>query len=115
MDNIIMENVTLDGLEHWLKHQYEHLGWVALTLESGHPEKAYAFANSLDRLEKAIGERRSIETHCKQTLRDFEVLQYKLDKLKILAEKLGITKELKSKICEQAGGSKGKKTIQIKK
>lgn len=114
--SLIKEYVTLDGLQNWLKHEYEHLGWMALMLANGYPEKAFAYSMSLERLENAIRERMSMETKCAHTKRDLEVLLYKLDKLKLFSEKLGITKALKEKVCaetmvqeavqEQKGGAK---------
>lgn len=91
--------VTLDGLHHWLKHEYEHLGWMALCLEKGEPARAYAFALSLDKLEKAIEERKGLDKMHPHIERDLEVLSYKLVKLKSFALKLGISSKLLSKVC----------------
>ena len=68
-----MENVTLDGLQCWLKYEYEHLGWSALCLAKGHFETAYAYYMSLNRLKNAIEQRRNIHTECKHTIRDLEI------------------------------------------
>ena len=111
MNQNITINVTLDGLHQWLKHEYEHLGWMALSLESGHSERAYAFAVSIGRLKKAIEERQAIQTTCNHTIKDLEVLTFKVNNLIKFAEKLGITKNLKDSICaQQEGGAKSKKT-----
>lgn len=108
-----MESVTFTGLQKWLKHEYEHLGWVALNLSKGYPEKAYAYAISLKRLQNAIIERQEIDTHCQQTIRDLEVLSYKLSQLIKFANILGINTELKTKICNQSGGGFLDNIIQI--
>lgn len=103
---INLENVTLDGLQHWLKHEYQHLGWMALALSMNHPEKPYAYYMSLNRLEKAIKERICIDNSNAQVARDFVVLSENLTRLKDFAKKLGITEELKPIICaKQDGGS----------
>ena len=108
-----MESVTLEGLQKWLKHEYEHLGWVALNLSKGYPEKAYAYVISLKRLQNAIIERQEIDTRCQQTIRDLEVLSYKLSQLIKFANILGINIELKTKICNQNGGGFLDNIIQI--
>ena len=112
MSAVVQEEVTLEGLEHWLKHQYEHLGWMALSVANSHPEKAYAYAMSLDRLDKAIDGRMTIVSN-EQQHQDFAVMKSKLQKLKEFSTKLGISTGLKSTVCAesaavQAGGAKKK-------
>ena len=48
----ITENITLKGLECWIKREYEHLGCVALCLIEGQTEHAYSYAKTLERLER---------------------------------------------------------------
>lgn len=124
---------TLDGLHHWLKHEYEHLGWMALSIQKGMPSKAYAYTQSLEKLGKAIQERKTLDSSNPHVARDLEVLEYKLKNLVQFAKKLGIDSELKSLICptefkkiegataptlpeergeeEQVGGRKTRKTV----
>lgn len=91
---------TLDGLHHWLKHEYEHLGWMALSIKKGIPARAYAFTQSLEKLGKAIQERKALDSSNPHVTRDLEVLDYKLKNLVEFSKKLGIDAEvLKIQVC----------------
>ena len=101
--------VTLEGLHHWLKHEYEHLGWMALCLSKGESAKAYAYALSLDKLKIAINERKGMGPSSPHIERDLDVLSYKLANLEVFAEKLGISKNLLASVCKaesMTGGAK---------
>jgi hypothetical protein len=91
---------TLDGLHNWLKHEYEHLGWMALSIKKGIPSRAYAFTQSLEKLGKAIQERKALDSSNAHVARDLEVLDYKLKNLVEFSKKLGIDAEvLKTQVC----------------
>ena len=94
-----MESVTLKGLECWLKHKYEHLGWTALAVEKGYVDKGYSYYKSLVRLKEAIQQRQIIQSDCMHTKRDLEVLLFKLHILIKIANLLGINEGLFNRFC----------------
>lgn len=90
----IGKRATLHGLEEWVKHQYTHLGWMALAAkytfmsesdsnEYSHVDKVYSFLKTNERLCKEIKTR--IESFKDtsgnvlkvQELNDLEILEHK--------------------------------------
>jgi hypothetical protein len=47
-------HATFDGLEHWTKHCFEHLGWMLLAERDGRDEKLYAYLCGIYHLKCAI-------------------------------------------------------------
>lgn len=74
------------------------VGWLYVWKKE-EPARAYTFALSLDKLEKAIEERKGLNKIHPHIERDLEVLSYKLVKLKSFPLKLWINSKLLSKVC----------------
>lgn len=93
-------NSTQGGLEYSVKHQYTHLGWITLANDEKHYDKVYAYINSNKRLLDTINEKIK-KVKSEDSRRDLYILKEKLEKLKIITDKLFDTKSfLKSKLCE---------------
>ena len=91
---------TFDGLQNWLKHEYEHLGWNTLSVVKGNSAKALAYLESLEKLGTAIQERKTLESSNLVVMRDLSVLEWKLTQLKEMTTKLGLNKStLKDTVC----------------
>jgi hypothetical protein len=45
---------TFMGLQHWLVHMYERLGWMVLAHSRGYDDKVSSYKKSVGRLEKEI-------------------------------------------------------------
>ena len=109
--SIIVPRATLNGLEEWMKHEYEHLGWMALANSRGENQKPIAYLQSLDRLLEQINYRKTItEKNEKHILEDLKVLENKVNLLKKFAKNLGITMETQ----QQGGKKKASKKVSKK-
>jgi len=49
-----VHEVTYDGLNHWYKHLFEHLGWMLLAQKYGYKDKISTYKSSIMRLKKAL-------------------------------------------------------------
>ena len=110
---------TFYGIKDWLAHEYRHLGWMVLALSQNHPEKPYAYAKSLERMMSEIDNKIKLIPK-DDTIKhaDFKQMKNNLQVLIEAATKLGITTDLKTKVCTSAiavsqtiegGKRKGKK------
>jgi len=111
-EQINSNSATFSDIEKWLKHEYEHLGWMALALSHKHYEKPYAFAMSLQRMMTDIDAKLlvpEIKTNF-MMIADLTKMKHKLQVLIESANSLGINTALKDKICSTqtiiAGGKK---------
>ncbi len=107
---------TFYGIKDWLAHEFRHLGWMVLALSQNHPEKPYAYAKSLERMMSEINNKISlIPKEDTIKLADFNQMKSNLQVLINAATQLGITTNLKERICPQmaqtldGGKRKGKK------
>jgi hypothetical protein len=55
-----MYHTTLNGLEMWCRHMFEHLGWMILAKRDKRTYKVVAYKKSLGHLRKAVEERLAI-------------------------------------------------------
>jgi hypothetical protein len=74
--------VTLHGLNHWYKHEFEQLGWMILAKNRGMTEKIINYKYSLQSLKKAI-EHKLTHIHEKDRKDDLNIM---LHNIKILCE-----------------------------
>ena len=75
------------------------VGWLSV-LKKVFPTRAQAFTQSLEKLGKAIQERKALDSSNPHIARDLEVLDYKLKNLVEFSKKLGIDAEvLKTQVC----------------
>jgi hypothetical protein len=72
---------TVQGVHHWYKHLFEHLGWMILAKERGYHDKLFAYKNSIKRLIEAI-DYRLPNLGDKDTKKDFEIMKADLLVLK---------------------------------
>lgn len=68
-----MVHKTFDGIQHWYKHEYMHLGWMVLAKAQGHTEKVEQYKHSLYRLLNDISETLNVYED-PDKLRDLQVL-----------------------------------------
>jgi hypothetical protein len=103
---------TFYGIKDWLAHEFRHLGWMVLALSQNHPEKPYAYAKSLERMMSEIDNKiRLIPADDTIKLADFNQMKNNLQVLIEAAKTLGITTDLKIKVCKSAiAGGKKKRT-----
>ncbi len=107
---------TFYGIKDWLAHEFRHLGWMVLALSQNHPEKPYAYAKSLERMMSEIDNKIGL-IPADDTIKhaDFKQMKNNLQVLIEAAKTLGITTNLKERICTQmaqtldGGKRKGKK------
>ena len=103
---------TFYGVKDWLAHEFRHLGWMVLALSQNHPEKPYAYAKSLERMMREIDNKIKL-IPANDTIKhaDFKQMRKNLEVLIEAAKKLGITTDLKIKVCKSAiAGGKKKRT-----
>lgn len=72
---------TVDGVNHWYKHLFEHLGWMILAKERGYHDKLFAYKNSIKRLIEAIDDRMP-QLSDKDYKKDFQIMKADLLVLK---------------------------------
>lgn len=77
---------TVQGVYHWYKHLFEHLGWMILAKERSYHDKLFAYKNSIQRLIEGIDYRMS-SLGDKDTKKDFEIMRADLLILKKHVEK----------------------------
>ena len=93
-------HVTLHGLERWLCHMYEHLGWMTMAYEHKSYDKVISFINGCQKLKASIQDRHSSMAPSEQK-KDVEVLLYKANHLIGVCNKLFDKEELAKKMCEK--------------
>jgi hypothetical protein len=71
---------TFHGLEKWVCHAYEDLGWMVLAKEHGHHERVHEYVSSLKRLRESILHKLT-HIHEKDRKDDLHVLLHKVDVL----------------------------------
>ena len=94
------DDATLNGIQVWMKHQFEHLGWMILARNHGMNEKVVAFLKSNDRLKLTIEKRiESLDTIDKEIKKDLEIVHRKVVQLIDVTNQLFNRDQLKTNIC----------------
>jgi hypothetical protein len=70
--------VTLCGLNHWYKEEFEKLGWMVLAKQRGMTEKIMNYLHSLERLKKAI-EHKLTHIHEKDNKDDLQIMLHNVE------------------------------------
>ena len=52
--NLNKYEATMNGIKHWYKHLFEHLGWMIIAKAKGHGYKVTAYKKSVSELLKTI-------------------------------------------------------------
>lgn len=76
---------TFDGLHHWFKHVFEHLGWMILAKERGMNDKTMVYKNSIKRLKESI-EYKIKQIHDKDKKEDLKIMWHNVNTLMKHAE-----------------------------
>lgn len=82
---------TNHGLEKWVTHQYEHLGWMTLAQKHGNHDKLLAFICANERLIDEIKEKMT-QVSEKDRRDDLETLLWKAEHLNSVSKKMFPTK-----------------------
>ena len=93
---------TFNGLENWLRHEFEHLGWMVLANEYGMNGKIEQYKKSINTLIRAINHKLQV-VNCDDKKRDLEIM---LKKAEILQKH--VNKDFPSVVTidTQSGGTK---------
>lgn len=93
-------DATLNGIEGWMKHQFEHLGWMVLAKNGGMDEKVVAYLKANDRLKLTIEKRiESLGQNDNEIKKDLNIVLKKLVQLIDVTNKIFNKDTLKSNIC----------------
>lgn len=80
MPKIPQAAMTFDGIEHWYKHTFEHLGWMVLAVGKGEKKKVEQYKESIARLLEVI-DHVSQEYQDPDRLHDLDVLKMHVEYL----------------------------------
>jgi hypothetical protein len=81
----ISHNATYAGLEGWIKHAYEHLGWMYIAKRRGDDAKVQSYKKSLDDLMDILNKKDPKNANKKQ---DVEIMKQSVAVLKEAVAKL---------------------------
>jgi hypothetical protein len=70
-------HTTLNGLEMWSRHMFEHVGWMILAKRDKRNYKVVAYKKSLAHLRKALEERLTI-TQDADRINDLKELHFNI-------------------------------------
>ncbi len=103
-------HVTLHGLEKWLCHMYEHLGWMTLAYEHKSYDKVVSYINGCEKLRVSIEDRHERMPISEQK-KDLEILSYKVDHLINVCDKLFDKDMLSREICKKCKSGKDSTSV----
>lgn len=89
------EDATNCGLQHWMKHKYEYLGWMCLAQKHGNKLKIAAYIDAIERLVASI-EKKINEVEEKDRKDDLKITLEHSKLLKYYACELLMDKDKKS-------------------
>jgi len=92
-------DVSIHGIEKWLVHLYEHLGWMTLADKHENYTKVISYINSINKIEKAIANRK--EASLPENKKDLEIHLNKVMHLREITDKLFDKKKLARSLCEK--------------
>jgi len=72
---------TFMGLQHWLVHMYERLGWMVLAQSKGYHDKVSSYKKSVYRLEEEIMLKMK-EVSCLDKQKDLQIMLHDVQVLK---------------------------------
>jgi hypothetical protein len=93
-------DVTLNGMEQWMKFQYEQLGWMTLAYSNNMEEKVISYIKANNNLKFAI-EKRLTELNSKdvEIKKDLFIIHRKITHLISTCNKLFNKKALSNNVC----------------
>ena len=94
------DEITLHGLEKWVVHMYEQLGWITLYHSQNQYEKVGSYLISINKLKSSIESRLRIVTSEDAKL-DLNTLLSKIKHLKKIALILFDENKIKKNICDK--------------
>ncbi len=94
------DEITLHGLEKWVVHMYEQLGWITLYHSQNQYEKVSSYLISINKLKSSIESRLRIVTSEDSKL-DLNTLLSKIKHLKKIALILFDENKIRKNICDK--------------